>query len=309
MNPLRWLGAQAITWLVHEADATGTPFCDFNRLSFEIRPCDVLLVEGRSRVSEVIKNITQSIWTHAALYIGRLYDIEDIGLRAHIGRYYSGDPGDKLIIEALLGEGTVVHPLSKYKAEHLRICRPRGLSSGDAQRVIGFCARHLGNEYDVRHLLDLGRFMFPYGILPRRWRSTLFERHVGDLTRSVCSSMIAEAFAAVRFPVLPVIQQGADGRLRLYKRNTRLYTPRDFDYSPYFEIIKYPPLGIDDVSIYQQLPWDEHGIVCNSEDDCYLPGVVQNTAEQAARPEAGDTAGPRSEPAQRGRDVPTSMEP
>ena len=50
-----------------------------------------------------------------------------------------------------------------------------------------------------------------------------------------------------------------------------LYTPSDFDYSPYFEIVKYPYLGLEELSIYRKLPWDKEGIVCNGEDDCYLP--------------------------------------
>jgi hypothetical protein len=275
MKLFRWVGDRVINWLVREDEIAGSPFCDFNRLSFEIRPCDVLLVEGRSHVSDVIKTITQSIWTHAALYIGRLYDITDTALREQIARHYSGDPNEQLMIEALLGQGTIVCPLAKYKHENLRICRPRGLASHDAQKVIAFAARHVGSDYNVRQLLDLARFMYPYTILPRRWRSSLFEHHAGASTQTVCSTMIAEAFAAVKFPVLPVIQQDHDGRLRLYKRNTRLYTPRDFDYSPYFEIIKYPLLGIDDISLYQRLPWDEHGRICNSQDDCYTPAPAE----------------------------------
>ena len=66
MNPVKWLTEKIIAWLTEEDEPAGTPPCDFERLSFEIRPCDVLLVEGRSRVSEVIKTITQSVWTHSA---------------------------------------------------------------------------------------------------------------------------------------------------------------------------------------------------------------------------------------------------
>ena len=35
-----------------------------------LRPGDVLLVEGRSRLSLAIKYLTQSTWSHAALYVG-----------------------------------------------------------------------------------------------------------------------------------------------------------------------------------------------------------------------------------------------
>ena len=270
MNPVKWISDRVINWLTEEDDIAGVQPCDFERLSFEIRPCDVLLVEGRSRVSEVIKTITHSPWTHSALYIGRLVDIEDENLREHISWVYDGDPSDQLLIEPLLGEGTVVNPLSKYKKDHLRICRPTGLSPQDVQKVIHHSARHLGHDYDVRQLLDLGRFLFPYSFLPRRWRSSLFEHNAGQTTRTVCSSMIAAAFTHVQFPILPVIHKDEDG-LRLYKRNTKLYTPCDFDYSPYFEIIKYPLLGFNDLAVYRTLPWDQDGVICNDENDCYIP--------------------------------------
>ena len=35
-----------------------------------LQPGDVLLVEGNTRVSGAIKYLTQSTWSHAALYIG-----------------------------------------------------------------------------------------------------------------------------------------------------------------------------------------------------------------------------------------------
>lgn len=272
MNPFSWLGRKVIDWLVREDEPSGVPQCDFERLSFEIRPCDVVLVEGRARVSEVIKTITQSQWTHSALYLGRLHDIEDENVREHVSWLYDGDPSDQLIIEPLLGEGTVVSPLKKYAGEHVRICRPAGLSRVDAGRVLAFAVKHLGREYDVRQLLDLARFLFPYGIIPRRWRSSLFEHNVGVPTRTVCSTMIAAAFSSVHFPILPVIHREQNGAIKLYKRNTRLYVPRDFDTSPYFEIIKYPVLGLDDLAVYRQLPWDTDGVVCNDENECFIPG-------------------------------------
>jgi hypothetical protein len=272
-NPIKWLGNKIIRWLIHELPLKGAPPCDFDRLSFEIRPCDVILVEGRSRVSEVIKNITQSPWTHSALYIGRLADVDDPAVREHISWMYDGNPDDQLLIEPLLGEGTVVTPLSKYADEHLRICRPQGLSRKDVQKVIGYAAKHIGYEYSVRQLLDLARFLLPYGIIPRRWRSSLFEHHAGESTQTVCSTLIAAAFSAVQFPILPVIHREGEGFL-LYKRNTRLYTPKDFDYSPYFQIIKYPLLGLNDLAVYRQLPWDQDGVVCNDDNDCYIPNTI-----------------------------------
>ncbi len=269
-----WLWERLCTWLVKEDEATTTPLCDFNRLSYELRLGDIILVEGRSRFSQVIKMITQSAWTHSALYIGRIFDIEDQALRNIIRRYYHGNPNEKLIVEALFGEGTIVTPLKKYKLDHLRLCRPRSLSPGDANRVLDYTIRRLGSEYDVRHMLDLARFFFPWGILPRRWRSSLFLHNAGEPTRTVCSSLLAEAFSSVDYPVLPFIDRSEDGALRFFKRNPRLFTPKDFDYSPYFDIIKYPFLGLDDLGIYRKLPWGDENVIFNDDIAGFNPEQV-----------------------------------
>lgn len=275
----RFVTDKVVAWLTREPPTAGSFYCDFDRIRFEIRPADVLLVEGRTRVSDVIKTITQSPWSHSALYLGRLSDIEDPHVRKQIRDHYDGDDQDQLILEALLGQGTIITPLKRYEGEHIRICRPQGLSPMDAQRVIAYAVHHLGWAYDVRQLLDLARFLFPWSILPRRWRSSLFEHNAGGPTRAVCSSLLAAAFASVHYPIRPVIQRTEDGRLKLYKRNFRLFTPNDFDYSPYFDIIKYPYLGFDDVALYRRLPWDEEGVVCNGENDCFTPEEVLPESE------------------------------
>lgn len=249
----------AITdWLTREAPQEDLPPSDFDRLRYEIRFCDVLLIEGRSRVSAIIQSLTLSPWTHAALYIGRLHAIDDPDLRKLIQKHYPAEPDEQLIVEALLGKGTIVAPLSKYRNEHVRLCRPTGISRKDAQAVIAYAASRLGTEYDVRQLLDLARFLFPYRLLPGRWRSSLFGKTMS--AKTVCSTMLAGAFANIRFPVRPVLRKTDKDELKVYDRNLKLYTPTDFDYSPYFEIIKYPIYGIESPEIYRKLPWDEYGV-------------------------------------------------
>jgi len=275
------------TWLNKEkgAVAEDIPLTDFERLCEELRQADIILVEGKSRVSDVIKTITSSPWTHAAIYIGRLDEIKDGALQNLIAAHYSGDPHEQLIIEAMLGEGTIVVPMRKYEGYHLRICRPKGLSRSDRTQVIKHAIEQLGYDYDVRHLMDLARFLLPYSFIPRRWRSTLFEHHAGKLTRNVCSSMLAEAFSVVSYPILPIAERMEDGSLKLYRRNTRLFTPKDFDYSPYFDIIKYPYFSFDEVAAYRSLPWDADGMVCNMEGDCFIPPSI--VKESIAANEAG----------------------
>ena len=244
-------------WLMAEKPREHPAPCDFERICHEIRPCDVLLIEGRSRVSEVIGLITQSHWSHSVLYIGRIHDIENEAVRKRIERLYQGDPQDPLIIEALLGEGVILTSLAKYHDEHIRICRPRALTYIDSQRVINHAIDELGKGYNLRQLLDLARLLFPWAILPRRWRSVLFQHNVQVPTKTVCSTVISEAFGSVSFPILPVVKLDSDSGIRLFRRDPRLAVPADFDYSPYFDIIKYPLVPIDESGFYRSLPWSE----------------------------------------------------
>ncbi len=247
-------------WLTADRPITEFPLCDFERIRYELRPGDVLLTEGRNHVSDIIKYTTQSAWSHSALYVGRLHEIEDPQARDLALEHFDGSPDTQLIIEGVLGKGTVITSLSFYKQDHIRICRPSGLSPQDAQTVINYAIAKLGNDYDVRQVLDLWRFMLPWTIMPRKWRSSLFTDD-SQSTRTVCSTMIAEAFAAVHFPILPHIKRNQETGIELFQRNPRLYTPRDFDYSPYFEIIKYPFVGVDTEPAYRKLPWNKEGVI------------------------------------------------
>ena len=63
----------------------------------------------------------------------------------------------------------------------------------------------------------------------------------GDPTKIICSALIAQAFDAVRYPILPKITRAGQRQARreiLHIRDSSLYMPRDFDISPYFEIVK-----------------------------------------------------------------------
>lgn len=249
----------AVRWLNRERPPADVPLSHFERIRHELKLCDVILVEGRSRVSEVIKVITQSPWSHAALYIGRLHDIEDPRLRETVREHYHGDPDDQLIIESQLGLGTVIRSLNVYEREHLRICRPRGLSYQDSQEVIRYTFSRLGYDYDIRQIVDLARFLFPWWIMPRRFRSTLFSHRPGKTTRTVCSTMIAEAFGFIQYPILPLVKKTEGKSFQLFRRNPRLCTPSQFDYSPYFEIIKLPFYDVPHHNDYRLLPWQgEH---------------------------------------------------
>lgn len=249
------LAKPVIHWLNKKKAVPSIPLCDYDKIRHELRPCDVILIEGRSRVSEIIKLITQSPWSHACLYIGRIHNIEDESLKKKVSECININPEDQLIIESELGTGTIIRPLAYYKNEHIRICRPKGLTYQDAQIIYRYCISKLGFGYDIRQILDLARLLFPWWIMPRKWRSSLFKTHIGEYTKTVCSTMIAESFNQVQFPILPIVKINENKEIRFYRKNPKLCVPSDFDYSPYFEIIKYPFIDFNHHADYRLLPW------------------------------------------------------
>ena len=235
-----------------EAESSGyepyTP-SDPETLHRSLAPGDVLLVEGNQKISAVIKYLTQSTWSHSALYIGDVLPKPKDGTKR------------LRLIEVNLGEGCVAVPLSKYKTYNTRICRAHGLTPGDREKVVEFMVAQIGLSYDLKNIIDMLRYFSPTPPVPVRWRRRMLAFGSGDPTRAICSSLIAQAFQAVRYPILPEVTL-APGRTHAASRYSRgeilhirhhsLFTPRDFDLSPYFQIVK-PTLefGFD----YKALTW------------------------------------------------------
>jgi len=230
-----------------------------------LQPADVLLVEGQARISSAIKYLTQSTWSHAALY--------------------AGDGG---FIEADLVEGVRRVGVENFVGLHTRICRPVGLSAADRETVVARAGARIGDRYDLRNLIDLARYLLPNPPVPTRWRRRMLALGGGDPTRAICSSLIAQVFGAIRYPILPEIETRAAATTQcpacveeiLHIRHHSLYTPRDFDVSPYFEIVK-PSLraGFD----YRGLRWA---------DEPEARRRFQQSADASPSPEMG--AGDRS---------------
>ncbi len=193
-----------------------------------VQPGDVLLVEGNNRISGIIKYLTQSTWSHAALYVGPVDGAEEPDGEPHV------------LIEANIGEGVTTAPLSKYFTYHTRLCRPVGLTYEDRYTVGRYAINRIGFGYDTKNILDLMRFLIPLPV-PQRFRRRLIAFGSGDPTKIICSALIAQAFDAVRYPILPRITLAGSRQARreiLHIRDSSLYMPRDFDISPYFEIVK-----------------------------------------------------------------------
>ena len=201
---------------------------DPDSLRQSLQPGDVLLVEGNNHIAGVIKYLTQSTWSHSALYVGPLP-----------GRT-TADGEPHVLIEANVGEGVVSAALSKYLRFHTRICRPVGLTEADCAVVCAYAVERIGFAYDLKNIIDLLRYLLPLPA-PQRWRRRLIALGSGDPSRLICSALIADAFTVVRYPILPKItlagsQQALEQILEI--RHSSLYCPRDFDISPYFNVVK-----------------------------------------------------------------------
>ena len=231
---------------------------DLANLKKHIKKGDVILIEGNERISECIKYLTQSSWSHSVLYVGDEALRRNPEKRAELIERY-GEDADFLVVEALVEFGVLLSPLSKYRDLNIRVCRPYGLSGRDLREVLDEAMRHVGDIYDIKNVVDLARYFFPVSLVPRRFRRQALQFGSGEPTRVICSGLIAESFDRVGFPIVPKFVQPPDstavpGRRILSKIRTRprvnpygimrrvsptLITPRDFDLSPYFEIIKF----------------------------------------------------------------------
>lgn len=248
-----FLGRAIATYLAKPIGKPGGSSFDARMVAETLLPGDVLLVEGNTRMSAVIKYMTQSTWSHAALYVGPRPELPPV------------DGEAPTLIEADVLEGVRAVPLSCYSAFRMRICRPVRLTAADRERLIQYVIQRLGYRYDLKNVLDLARFLLPLPV-PARLRRRLIAFGSGDPTRAICSTLIAQAFGVLRYPILPVISRKHDGNpgrsdqvRELWRiRHHSLYVPRDFDISPFFEVVK-PRLTTS--FDFHQAPWSENNTV------------------------------------------------
>lgn len=213
-----------------------------------LQPGDVLLVDGDTRISTAIKYLTQSTWSHAALFVGT-------------APFAGTDHPEHCLVEADVDQGVRSLGIDAYTQLPTRICRPVGLSPAEQQALVQFAVQRIGNAYDLRNVIDLARYLLPTPPVPVHLRRRMIALGSGAPTRAICSTLIAEAFQSIDYPILPIIEHRPEPTAVcpactaevLHIRDHSLFTPRDFDVSPYFEIIK-PKLaaGFD----FRHLVWD-----------------------------------------------------
>jgi hypothetical protein len=249
---------------------------DPSALRRHLRKGDVLLVAGDNRASAIIRYLTQSAWSHAALYVGDEL-LRRGGPAADEARRRYGREAAELLVEAL-PEGVVVSPISKYFRFDVRVVRPHGLRREDRDHILADALAALGWRYDLRNVVDLARYLLPVHVVPARFRRTALHFGSGAPTEVICSSLIGSLFQRVRFPILAPADapDGFDGpvppaRGRLTRlvfghqsrcytglfrmRHPTLLTPADFDLSPYFEVVKFNVIA-DGGFDYRRIRWE-----------------------------------------------------
>ncbi len=244
---------------------------DADALRATLRTGDVLLVEGNNNISGVIKYLTQSTWSHAALYVGPIGDRETP----------AGEP--LVLVEANIGQGVVAAPLSKYIGCHTRICRPTGLTEDDRARVCAYASERIGFDYDLKNIIDLMRYLLPLPV-PQRWRRRMMALGSGHPTRIICSALIAQAFETVRYPILPKVARAASETAWqdiLEIRHSSLYAPRDFDISPYFEVVK--PTLVKGFN-YKAMAWADLPIADGDELMSLVPAETEAFEDETLSP-------------------------
>jgi len=205
-----------------------------------LKPGDVVLIEGNQRISIAIKYLTQSTWSHAAFYIGYEPGLKD----------RDGAPAN--LIEVDLTRGVEAVSIAKYIGFNMRICRPAKLNDKDKQALVQFMCDAIGNRYDIKNVVDLARYVLPQPPVPLRHRRKMIALGSGEPSRAICSTLIAQAFQSIRYPILPRITR-ENAREVHHIRHHSLFVPRDFDLSPYFRVIK-PTLESGEFD-YRKIIW------------------------------------------------------
>ena len=184
-----------------------------------LEPGDVVLVEGQSRVGNAIQFITSSNWSHAAIFIGK------VGALSHC------------LIEVKAVDGCIFTDIDVYMHHNLRICRPVFLNSKKRKVLIDYLIKKIGSKYDLKNIIDLIRYVFPTPPVPKKLRRNLIGIGAGDPTKAICSTLIAEAFKEIGHPILPFKNKLES----IVLRHPTYCLPKDFDISPFFQIIKPSP--------------------------------------------------------------------
>src|SRR5216683_8213561 len=188
---------------------------DPESLSAVLRNGDVLLTEGNTRAAALIKRITRSTWSHVSMYVGPLEE----------------GPDPRCIVEADMAAGVRSIRLSEVQGLNIRVLRPIGLNDAVRDRLAEWVVSQIGGEYDHRHAWALARRFLR--IAPKSSVTPAPNGIVHSATRFICSSLLANAFALVGYPIPPIHTAAA----AVSAADHRYVMPGDFERAPVFEVV------------------------------------------------------------------------
>jgi hypothetical protein len=169
-----------------------------------LRNGDVLLSEGNTRAAALIKRITGSTWSHVSMYVGPL----------------EAGPDPRCIVEADIAQGVRSIRLSELEGLNFRVLRPVGLNDALRNRLAEWVVSRIGGEYDLMHAWLLARRCL---WVPSKASLPPAPSVIADSARFICTSLLANAFALVGYPISAV--------------DHRYVIPRDFENAPVFEVV------------------------------------------------------------------------
>jgi hypothetical protein len=184
-------------------------------LSAALRNGDVLLTEGNTRAAALVKRLTRSTWSHVSMYVGPL----------------EAGPDPRCIVEADIAAGVRSIRLSELEGLNIRVLRPVGLNDTDRARLAEWIVSRIGGEYDLKHAWMLARRLLPAP--PKTSFPPAPDGIAESSTRFICSTLLANAFALVGYPIPPI----RTATSAVGKADPRYVIPSDFERAAVFEVV------------------------------------------------------------------------
>jgi hypothetical protein len=140
-------------------------------------------------------------------------------------------PDPRCIVEADIAAGVRSIRLSELQGMNVRVLRPIGLNDAVRDRLAQWVVSQIGGEYDHRHAWALVRRYLR--VAPKSSIAPAPNGIAHSATRFICSSLLANAFALVGYPILPIHTAAA----AVSTADHRYVMPGDFERAPVFEVV------------------------------------------------------------------------
>lgn len=167
-------------------------------------------------MAALVRLLTGSTWSHVSIYVGPL----------------EGGPDPRCIVEARVATGVRAASISEFKGQRVRILRPTGLRDADRHRLVDWIVGRIGDKYDVAHAWALAGRLLRLPLVTRLLPAP--GSIARGATRFVCSTLLAQAFVLVGYPIAATRIAIADAQASEH----RYVIPRDFEIASGFEVVR-----------------------------------------------------------------------